>query len=78
MVIPVHDINPLRRTPWVTYALVVANLVVLLLSPGTLPHAAASRGLVSCQMAAFYDHFGAIPRELIRDHQLRNPIQVVS
>ncbi|HEV2372230.1 MAG TPA: rhomboid family intramembrane serine protease, partial [Streptosporangiaceae bacterium] len=44
----------------------------------TLPHVAASRGLVSCQMAAFYDHFGAIPRELIRDHQLGNPIQVVS
>jgi hypothetical protein len=22
MVIPVHDINPLRRTPWVTYGLI--------------------------------------------------------
>jgi hypothetical protein len=24
MVIPVHDINPLRRTPWVTYGLIAA------------------------------------------------------
>jgi membrane associated rhomboid family serine protease len=33
VVIPVHDINPLRRTPWVTYALVAINVVVLLLTP---------------------------------------------
>lgn len=37
MVIPVHDINPLRRTPWVTYALIAANFVVLLLTPGMIP-----------------------------------------
>ena len=33
MVIPVHDINPVRRTPWVTYLLVAVNVVVLLLTP---------------------------------------------
>ena len=32
MVIPVHDVNPLRRTPLVTIALVVANIVVFLLA----------------------------------------------
>jgi hypothetical protein len=37
MVIPVHDINPLSRTPWVTYALIAINVVVLLLTPGMLP-----------------------------------------
>ena len=35
MVLPVHDLNPLRRTPWVTYFLVAANVVVLLLTPGS-------------------------------------------
>src|SRR5206468_12058927 len=42
MVIPVHDINPLRRTPWVTYGLIAANVAVLLLTPGTLPGTASS------------------------------------
>ena len=38
MVIPVHDINPLRSTPWVTYALIAVNVVVLvLLTPGMIP-----------------------------------------
>ena len=35
MVLPVHDLNPLRRTPWVTYALVAANVIVLLLTPAS-------------------------------------------
>jgi hypothetical protein len=35
VVLPVHDLNPLRRTPWVTYALVAANVVVLLLTPAS-------------------------------------------
>lgn len=35
MVLPVHDENPLRRTPWVTYALVAANVIVLLLTPAS-------------------------------------------
>ena len=29
MVIPVHDINPLRRTPWVTWTLIAINAGVL-------------------------------------------------
>ena len=49
MVIPVHDINPVRRTPWVTYALIAANVVVLLLfTPGGLPGTASSVATV-CQ-----------------------------
>jgi membrane associated rhomboid family serine protease len=71
VVLPVHDENPLRRTPWVTYALVAANVVVLLLTP-------ASRGSVTgpsaqaqlCSQTAFYDHYAAIPRELTTNHQL--------
>jgi membrane associated rhomboid family serine protease len=70
MVIPVHDINPLRRTPWVTYALVAANLVVLLLAPGTLPGTASSAA-VACQQQAFDDRYGAIPHELITGRPLR-------
>jgi membrane associated rhomboid family serine protease len=69
MVLPVHDVNPLRRTPWVTYVLVAINVVVLLLTPGALPRT-GSQASVACQQEAFYDHYGAIPREMIRDRPL--------
>jgi len=70
MVIPVHDINPLRRTPWVTYALIAANVVVLLLTPGTLPGTAPTAA-VACRQQAFDDRYGAIPHELITGRPLR-------
>ena len=70
MVIPVHDINPLRRTPWVTYGLIAANVVVLLLTPGTLPGTASSAA-VACRQQAFDDRYGAIPHELITGRPLR-------
>ena len=73
MVIPVHDLNPLRRTPWVTYTLIALNVVVFLLTPGTLP-TGASRAATLCQQQAFYDHYGAIPRELITGRQLLQPV----
>ena len=44
VVIPVHDENPVRRTPWVTYALVAANVVVFLLTPVSLGTVASRAG----------------------------------
>jgi membrane associated rhomboid family serine protease len=71
MVIPVHDLNPLRRTPWVTYALIAINVVVLaFLTPGGLP-TGAPQAVVICKQEAFDDHYGAIPRELITGRPLR-------
>jgi membrane associated rhomboid family serine protease len=71
VVLPVHDINPLRRTPWVTFGLVAANVVVLLLTPTsqTSVMGASSQAQV-CSEEAFLDHYAAIPRELITGHQL--------
>jgi membrane associated rhomboid family serine protease len=71
VVIPVHDVNPVRRTPWVTYLLIAANVVVFLLTP-----AAKSTGVESvslgelCRQEAFYDRYAAIPRELTENRQL--------
>jgi membrane associated rhomboid family serine protease len=71
VVIPVHDENPLRRTPWVTYALVAANVIIFLLTP-----AARTTGMEAvtatqlCQDEAFYDHYAAIPHELVTNKQL--------
>ena len=71
VVIPVHDVNPVRRTPWVTYALVAMNVVVLLLTPVALGTVASQPGPAAlCRQAAFYDHYAAIPRELTTDRQL--------
>ncbi|POX48986.1 rhomboid family intramembrane serine protease [Streptomyces sp. Ru71] len=66
MVIPVHDVNPVRRTPWVTYALIAANVVVFLFTPGLAGSVAGESTLAqSCHLHAFLDHWAAVPRELI-------------
>jgi membrane associated rhomboid family serine protease len=62
---------PVRRTAWVTYALIAINVVVFLLTP-----AARSSGVRSvsvsrlCQQEAFYDRYSAIPAELVHDQPL--------
>jgi membrane associated rhomboid family serine protease len=71
VVIPVHDSNPVRRTPVVTYLLIAANVVVFLLSPvarSSLTGGAAS--VQACRQEAYFRRWGAIPRELTRNGQL--------
>src|SRR5690242_11140541 len=71
MVIPVHDINPLRRTPWMTWALVLVNVVVFFLTPGNSSSVSGSATLAQeCKQEAFYDHYAAIPDELTHNKQL--------
>ncbi|KAB1141612.1 rhomboid family intramembrane serine protease [Streptomyces luteolifulvus] len=68
MVIPVHDVNPVRRTPWVTYALITANVLVFLFTPGLAGSVAGDSSLSQlCHLHAFLDHYAAVPRELIHD-----------
>jgi membrane associated rhomboid family serine protease len=72
VVIPIHDVNPVRRTPWVTYGLIALNVAILVLSPASR----VSMGLqpstrTLCRQAAFYDRNAAIPRELISNRPLR-------
>ncbi|MGW4820381.1 rhomboid family intramembrane serine protease [Streptomyces sp. NPDC004227] len=70
MVIPVHDVNPARRTPWVTYALIAANFVVFLLTPGISGSFTGSSTLAQlCHLQAFTEQYALVPRELIH-HQL--------
>ncbi|GGX51233.1 rhomboid family intramembrane serine protease [Streptomyces fructofermentans] len=66
MVIPVHDVNPARRTPYVTYALVAAGVLVFLGTPGVASWVTGEHGLAqTCRLQAFLDHWAAVPRELI-------------
>jgi rhomboid family protein len=71
VVIPVHDINPLRRTPWVTYALIAANIVFFLLTPGNSTSVNGSMTAQDqCRQLEFYDHYAAIPHELTHNDPL--------
>lgn len=71
MVIPVYDSNPVRRTPWVTYALIAANIVVFLLTPTSRTFVVRGDTLAQdCRQEAFYHEYGAIPREMLHNQQL--------
>ncbi|MFJ9715655.1 rhomboid family intramembrane serine protease [Streptomyces sp. NPDC101213] len=66
MVIPVHDVNPARRTPVVTYALIAVNVFVFLFMPGLSGSVAGDSTLAqTCHLHAFLDQYAAVPRELI-------------
>ncbi|TNC26962.1 rhomboid family intramembrane serine protease [Amycolatopsis alkalitolerans] len=64
--IPVHDVNPLRRTPWITYGLVAANVVVFLLMPAAARTLYGNTNLAQlCDLQAFVERWGAVPHELL-------------
>ncbi|MET8411380.1 rhomboid family intramembrane serine protease [Streptomyces sp. NPDC005195] len=72
MVIPVHDVNPVRGTPYVTYALIAANVLVFLYTPGLAGSVAGDSGLSHlCHLQAFLDHYAAVPQELIHHRMPR-------
>jgi len=68
MVLPWSDENPVRRAPVVTWLLIAINVVVFLLSPaaGTPTGPKTAAGL--CEQARYYDHWGAIPKEILTGH----------
>ncbi|MEU8652368.1 rhomboid family intramembrane serine protease [Streptomyces sp. NPDC048737] len=69
MVIPVHDVNPARRTPVVTYALIAVNVSVFLFMPGLSGAVAGDSTLAqTCRLDAFLEQYAVVPRELIH-HQ---------
>lgn len=66
MVLPVHDVNPTRRTPWVTRVLLVVNVVAFVLSPIALAPLLGGESRASvCRQVAFLDEYAAVPSEVI-------------
>ena len=65
MVLPVHDVNPVRRTPVVTYLLVLVNVVAFLLSPIAATVTGSGSPAEQCTQLAFLDQYAAKPVELI-------------
>jgi membrane associated rhomboid family serine protease len=71
VVIPVHDRNPTRRTPWVTYLLIALNIIFFVLSPAVRTSGVGGTNVAElCRQEAFYDKYAAIPRELTHNDQL--------
>jgi membrane associated rhomboid family serine protease len=72
MVLPVHDVNPLRRKPVVTWLLIAINVVVFVFfEPVVSSIGGVSKTSVStaCSQQAYFDRWGAIPKELIDNKQ---------
>ena len=69
MVLPVHDINPTRRTPVVNYLLIAINVVVFVLSPVVTHVVGGDAQAQQCKQVAFFDQYAAKPVELLRNRQ---------
>ena len=65
MVLPVHDVNPTRRTPVVTYLLIAINVVAFLLSPVTHHIIGESPQAQACNQVEFFDKYAAEPKEVL-------------
>jgi membrane associated rhomboid family serine protease len=62
----VHDVNPTRRTPWVTYLLIAANVGIFLATPAVGLSGLEGVDLAEvCDQEAFYQRYGAVPDELV-------------
>ena len=72
MVLPVHDVNPVRRTPVVTYLLLLGNVVAFVLSPVAfqVPVVAGEAPIAAeCRVLEFFDQWAAQPDEVISGQQ---------
>jgi membrane associated rhomboid family serine protease len=73
VVIPIHDLNPLRRRPIVTWLLIAANVAIFVfLTPAVSSIAGVRTGPAAnaCQQQQFFEKWGAIPKELLTNAQL--------
>jgi membrane associated rhomboid family serine protease len=69
MVLPVHDVNPVRRVPVVTYLLIAVNAVAFLVSPLSHHVLGADPQTQECRNIAFFDRYAAEPREVVHNQQ---------
>ncbi|HVF06018.1 MAG TPA: rhomboid family intramembrane serine protease [Frankiaceae bacterium] len=71
MVIPIHDRNPVRRAPVVTYVIIALNFAVFLVQPIAFSSLGGGVNTAqACRQEAFFRRWGAIPRELLSNEQL--------
>ncbi len=71
VVIPIHDTNPVRRTPVVTYLLLLINIGAFLASPIAFPVLGPGSAAEACQDLAFFQQYAAVPSEVTSGEPLR-------
>lgn len=77
VVIPIHDRNPVRRIPVVTYLLIVLNCAVYFFGPSLSDNGLSADAPSLCRQDAYVQHWSAIPKELTTNRTLRQaPVQV--
>lgn len=64
--VPLHDDNPTRITPWVTYGLIASNVVVFLYQVMLSP----------AQLQVFFEVFAVIPAQLTASFQTGDLVQL--
>jgi membrane associated rhomboid family serine protease len=64
VVIPVHDDNPVRRTPWVTCFLIALNIAVFFAEPVQKIPTTTSSVSSLCDQDKFFSQYAAVPKEL--------------
>lgn len=69
MVLPVHDVNPTRRTPVVTYLLMAINVVAFLYSPVSHHVLGDTAAAAQCRQIEFFDKYAAEPHEVLTNRQ---------
>ena len=67
MVLPVHDTNPTRRTPVVTYLLIAINVIVFLLSPLSSSVTGSTTVAQECRIDSYLSKYAAIPDEVVHN-----------
>lgn len=71
MVVPVHDDNPTRRVPALTYLLIAVNVGVFLASPlANLPASYGQGAARECAVIDFLRDYAAIPKEMLSGEEL--------
>ena len=78
MVLPVHDENPTRRAPVVTYLLIAVNVVVFVLSPVVTHVIGSTPAAQVCRQIAFFDQWAAKPDELVHNRPLSTGATVLT
>jgi membrane associated rhomboid family serine protease len=69
VVLPVHDVNPTRRTPVVTYLLLLLNVLAFVYSPVSHHLLGESSAASRCRQIAFFDQYAAEPKEVLTNRQ---------
>ena len=71
MVIPIHDANPTRRKPVVTWLLIAVNVVVFFRSPlVSAPLVGETPVARACRQEAFFRRYATIPKEVVSNDPL--------